>query len=81
MECRLTGCGNCGEVELRRLQGLNREVAALHFAPLGSFSSNGSVPFVLVPALVLIWHNVKIVIGRTIVGGARVVSGAEKQII
>ena len=41
----------------------------------------GSVPFVLVPALVLTWHHVKIVTGRTIVGGARVISGAEKKII
>ena len=39
----------------------------------------GSVPFVLVPALVLTWHHIKIVTGRTIVGGARVVSGAEKK--
>ena len=41
----------------------------------------GSVPFVLVPALVLTWHHVKIVTGRKIVSGARVVSGAEKKII
>ena len=40
-----------------------------------------SVPFVLAPVLVLTWHHVKIVTGRTIVGGARVVSGAEKKII
>ena len=39
----------------------------------------GSVPFALVPALVLTWHHVKIVTGQTIVGGARVVSGAEKK--
>ena len=39
----------------------------------------GSVPFVLVPALVLTWHHVKIVTGRTIVDGTRVVSGAEKK--
>ena len=39
----------------------------------------GSVPFVLVPALVLTWHHVKIVTGRTIVGGALVVSSAENK--
>ena len=35
--------------------------------------------FVLVLVLVLTWHHVKIVTGRTIVGGARVVSAAEQK--
>ena len=42
---------------------------------------SGSVPFDLVPALVLTWHHVKIMTGRTIVGGVHVVSGAKKKII
>ena len=46
---------------------------------LSSTKTSGSVPFVLVPALVLTWHHVKIVTGPTIVGGARVVSGAENK--